>query len=374
MFVVAAASATLLLYARQPLLIAYFIAGIVLGPHALSVLSDVNALTEIAHIGVVSLLFLIGLEMQPRALVKTIRQSLGVFFVGALTIFVLAFSAAYLLGFSLTDAIIIAVAAQFSSTIIGIKLLPTTILHHRHLGDLMVGILLLQDILAIIVIVVLDNQTTSALELVGVVLGAPLLIIFAFSGVRYVIRPLIVRFEQFQEYLFLLALGWMMGLALIGEMLRLSAEIGAFIAGVSLATLPVTRVIAVSMHPIRDFFLVIFFATLGAKLPLDNLSGSAYAAIVFMTIAVVAKPLIYRVLLQGQSESKALAWDIGIRLGVLSEFSLIIVFLATDRGLLSDRAAISLQLATIASMVVNTYCVTNFLPSPLAQKSHLKRN
>jgi len=374
MFVVAAASATLLLYARQPLLIAYFIAGIILGPHTLEVLGDVNALTEIAHIGVVSLLFLIGLEMQPKSLVKTLRQSAGVFLLGALGIFLLTISAALMMDFSLLDAILIGVAAQFSSTIIGIKLLPTTILHHRHLGDLMVGILLLQDVLAIIVIVVLDNQTTSSLELVAVILAAPLLILFAFGGVRYVIKPLIVRFEHYQEYLFLLALGWMMGLALIAESVRLSAEIGAFVAGVSLATLPVTRVIAVSMHPIRDFFLVIFFATLGARLPLDNLSGSLYAAIVFTTIAVIAKPLIYRVLLQGQSESKALAWDIGIRLGVLSEFSLIVVFLATDRGLLSERAAISLQLATIASMVVNTYCVTNFLPSPLAQKKHLKRN
>lgn len=374
LFVIAAIIATLLLFARQPLLVAYFAAGVCLGPQGFNVFSDVDRLTQIAHIGIVSLLFLIGLEMQPKALLKTLKESVGVFLLATLALLSLFFATALALGFNTTDAIVIAVAAQFSSTIIGIKLLPTTVLHHRHLGDLMVGILLLQDLLAIVTIIILDNTSTSAFEMIGVLSAAPALILLAFVGVKYVIAPLMARFERYHEYIFLLSLGWMMGLALLGSYFKLSAEIGAFVAGVSLATLPITRAIAVSMHPIRDFFLVIFFATIGANIELTSLKENILGALVIVAVCMAAKPVIYKLLLQRHSESNALAWDIGIRLGVLSEFSLIVVFLASTSGYLTGPAAQTLQLATIITMILNTYWVTNYLPSPLAAKQHLKRD
>ncbi len=374
LFFIASVIATLLLYARQPLLVAYFAAGVVLGPYGLDVFSDVDRLSQIAHIGIVSLLFLIGLEMQPKALLKTLSESLGVFFVATAVLLGLFFGLAIILGFNVVDSLIIAIAAQFSSTIIGIKLLPTTVLHHRHLGDLMVGILLLQDILAIFVIIILDNNGIGSLQMLAVLGAAPLLVLFAFAGVQYVIAPLLVRFERYHEYIFLLSLGWMMGLALLGSYFKLSAEIGAFIAGVSLATLPITRAIAVSMHPIRDFFLVIFFATIGANIDLNQITEHLFNAVLIAMLCMASKPVIYRLVLTKHSESNNLSWDIGIRLGVLSEFSLIVVFLATQGNYLSESAAQALQLATIITMILNTYWVTNFLPNPLAIKKHLKRD
>src|SRR5690606_7984063 len=154
----------------------------------------------------------------------------------------------------------IGAAMMFSSTIIGIKLLPTTILHHRHIGDLMIGLLLLQDLLAIMVLVLLgaaggDAKEDARLwEIALPFLALPLLGAGAWLAVRYVLLPLITRFDRFHEYIFLVALGWCLGVAEVAELAGLSAEIGAFLAGITIATSPISQYIAVNLKPLRDFF------------------------------------------------------------------------------------------------------------------------
>ena len=153
---------------------------------------------------------------------------------------------------------------MFSSTIIGIKLLPTTVLHHRHIGELMIGLLLLQDLLAIIVLMVLLSGSSASTGEMGInlalsLLSLPLLVGAALVVVRYVLLPLITRFDRFHEYIFLLAIGWCLGLAEGAKLLGLSEEIGAFIAGITIATSPISQYIAVNLKPLRDFFLILFF-------------------------------------------------------------------------------------------------------------------
>ena len=163
---------------------------------------------------------------------------------------------------------------MFSSTIIGIKLLPTTVLHHRHIGELMIGMLLLQDLLAILVLVVLFSAAGegdgmgSALALST--LGLPLLAGSALVIVRFVLLPLITRFDRFHEYIFLLALGWCLGMAEAAKALGLSEEIGAFIAGITIATSPISQYIAVNLKPLRDFFLILFFFSVVCAIRPDN--------------------------------------------------------------------------------------------------------
>ena len=166
---------------------------------------------------------------------------------------------------------------MFSSTIIGIKLLPTTVLHHRHIGELMIGLLLLQDLLAIIVLMVLLSGSTASTGEMGINLGLSLLSLPLLAGgallfVRYVLLPLIMRFDRFHEYIFLLALGWCLGLAEGAKLLGLSEEIGAFIAGITIATSPISQYIAVNLKPLRDFFLILFFFSVGARFDLALLN------------------------------------------------------------------------------------------------------
>ena len=153
-------------------------------------------------------------------------------------------------------------------TIIGIKLLPTTVLHHRHTGELVISLLLLQDLIAILVLLVLTGdiiESEGATKLLRALISLPLIALFAFVFVRYILLKLLTRFESFHEYIFLIAIAWCLGLAELAELASLSLEIGAFIAGVSLATSPIAYYIAENLKPLRDFFLVLFFFSLNVK-------------------------------------------------------------------------------------------------------------
>ncbi|MCO4838110.1 MAG: cation:proton antiporter, partial [Oceanospirillaceae bacterium] len=156
-FTGAAILATLSLYFRQPLLLAYIVLGALLGPFGLAWVVDTNLLADVAHVGIIFLLFLIGLDMQPSHLLQMIKKGSMVAFISSLAFALLGFMVGYAFGFSTIDSLIIGASTMFSSTIVGIKLLPTTVLHHKQTGELVVGLLLLQDLLAIILLTLLTT-------------------------------------------------------------------------------------------------------------------------------------------------------------------------------------------------------------------------
>jgi Kef-type K+ transport system membrane component KefB len=376
-FTGAAVLASIALYTRQPLIIAYIVLGAALGPHGLHLVTDVKLLAEIAHVGIIFLLFLLGLDMQPQALWATLRKSTLVAFVSSVLFLLTGYVVAILFGFNNFDALVIGAAMMFSSTIIGIKLLPTTVLHHRHTGELMVGLLLLQDLLAILVLMWLlsasDGSAESGHSLWQIALSLPLLLGGALAAVRFVILPLITRFDRFHEYIFLLAIGWCLGLAEAAAALGLSGEIGAFIAGITIATSPISQYIAVNLKPLRDFFLVLFFFSVGARFDLSLLGVVILPALVLSALVLGLKPVVYRFLL-GVSEQRSLAWDLGFRLGQVSEFSLLIAYVAAGGALISNQASLLIQATTIITFVVSSYIVVLNYPTPIAISDHLRRD
>jgi Kef-type K+ transport system membrane component KefB len=268
---------------------------------------------------------------------------------------------------------------MFSSTIIGIKLLPTTVLHHRHIGELMVGLLLLQDLLAIMVLMILFSASSGSFENIGrelavSLLSLPLLVAGALLVVRYVLLPLITRFDRFHEYIFLLALGWCLGLAEGAKMLGLSEEIGAFIAGVSIATSPIAQYIAVNLKPLRDFFLILFFFSVGARFDLALLDQVLVPALVLAALVLSLKPVVYRFLLKGVSEHRGLAWNLGFRLGQSSEFSLLIAYVAAANAVISEQVSLLIQATTIITLLVSSYIVVLNYPTPIAISDRLRRD
>ncbi|MEP5763118.1 MAG: cation:proton antiporter [Halieaceae bacterium] len=377
-FTGAAVLASVALYTRQPLIIAYIVLGAAMGPYGLSMVSDVKLLSDISHVGIIFLLFLLGLDMQPQALWSTLRKSTVVAVISSALFLLLGFSVASLFGFSRFDALVIGAAMMFSSTIIGIKLLPTTVLHHRHIGDLMIGLLLLQDLLAIIVLMLLlsasDPSGTETPGILQILLSLPLLLGAALLVVRFILLPLITRFDHFHEYIFLLALGWCLGLAEAAGALGLSAEIGAFIAGITIATSPISQYIAVNLKPLRDFFLVLFFFSVGARFNLGLLMEVAVPAVVLASLVLTLKPVSYRFLLKGVSEKRILAWDLGFRLGQASEFSLLIAYVAASGALISSQASLLIQATTILTFVVSSYIVVLNYPTPIAITDRLRRD
>lgn len=365
---------TVALFLRVPLMVAYILVGILLGPFGLAYISDASLLVDIAEIGILFLLFLLGLDMQPNKLLHTLRNTFLVTLISSLIFMLLGLATGLLFSFPLQDSLVIGFAMIFSSTIIGIKLLPTTVLHQRHMGELMVGILLLQDFIAIFLLVYLDQGNLEGAAAIRALVAFPALLLLAWGVTRFIIIPLIARFDQFREYLFLLAIGWCLGLAETAELMGLTAEVGAFIGGVSLATSPIAMYLSDKLKPLRDFFLILFFFSLGAQFNIALVDQFILPAVVLAALALSVKPVVFRTLLLRFSERRALAWDAGLRLGQISEFSLLIAFVALQAGSISEKAAMTIQGAAILTFLFSSYFVVMLCHTPIAVNPRLRRD
>ena len=369
--------ATIALFTRQPLIVAYIVIGILLGPSGTSLISDPSLINSIAKFGIIFLLFLLGLDMQPSKLISMLRKAALVAVSSSLLFALFGFFISLQFEFSIIESLIIGTAMMFSSTIIGIKLIPTTILHHRHTGELVVSLLLIQDLIAIVILLVIGGGLIGNEDYRNVIqamLALPALILFSFGFVKFILLKLLRRFGAFHEYIFLLAIGWCLGLAQIAHLAGLSLEIGAFIAGVSIATSPIALYIANNLKPLRDFFLVLFFFSLGASFNLQMLPDIILPIFILSLLVLVGKPFIFRILLQRVGESLPLSWEIGFRLGQISEFSLLIAFVASQEALIGQQASHVIQATAIITFLLSSYLVVFRYPTPIAISDTLRRD
>jgi Kef-type K+ transport system membrane component KefB len=373
----AAIIATLALYVRLALLVAYILLGVIIGPFATGLVTDTDLIGQMAHVGIIFLLFLMGLELNPRDLLLMLRKTLLVTLGSTLAFFSLGYLVAILFGLGQWEAMLIGAATTFSSTIIGLKLLPTTVLHHQRSGEIIISILLLQDFIAIFLLLVIQGggqQENPVVEVLKLAVALPLLVMAAAFIVQHVLLKLLMKFDTFKEYIFLLSIGWCLGLAEAAAAVGLSQEIGAFIAGISLAASPISLYMAESLKPLRDFFLILFFVALGAGFDLSMLPEVLLPALLLAGVMLAAKPLVFSFLLQKTGESKKRSSEIGARLGQMSEFSLLVVVLALEHQAISERGAYLVQLATLLTFFASTYLVVLRYPTPIALSEHLRKD
>jgi Kef-type K+ transport system membrane component KefB len=376
-FTGAAVLATLALFARQSLLVAYIALGALLGPWGLGLVEDAAVVSDVSNIGIMFLLFLLGLDLHPQDLIHSLRRTTLVTLFSSLVFAAAGIGIGLATGFTPLEALVLGGAMTFSSTIIGLKLLPTTVLHHQRLGEIMISVLLLQDLIAIALLLLLKGAAGSGdlwSDMALFVLALPILVLSAWACARYALLPLMQRFDTIREYVFLLAIGWCLGLAELSAVLGLSREIGAFIAGIALASSPIAIYIAESLRPLRDFFLVLFFFTLGARFNLGMLGEVLLPAALAAGASLVLKPWVFQRLLERTGEAPGRSREVGYRLGQLSEFSLLIAALALQAGAIGERASLTLQLATVLSFLVSAYLVVMRFPTPIAVSDALRRD
>ena len=376
-FTGAALMAALALYARQSLLVAYIVLGWLAGPWGLGLVRDAELVEGIGHVGIIFLLYLLGLNLHPQKLLRLLREALTVTAASSLVFAVAGYALARGFGYRGTECVLIGAATMFSSTILGLKLLPATALHHRHTGEVIISILLLQDILAILILLMLETLGPEAPGVAGALrhLGAlPLLVLVAFLLERVILVRLIRRFDAIGEYVFLTAIGWCLGVSQLAAWLGLSYETGAFVAGVALASSPVATHIAESLRPLRDFFLIMFFFSMGAGFAVDSLPAVALPALVLAAAVLVLKPLVFRWLLVRAKETPALAAEVGARLGQGSEFSLLIAALALHREVIGEGAAYLIQAFTLLTFIASSYLIMWRYPTPIAVNARLRRD
>jgi len=376
-FVGAALFATLALLARQSLIIGYIVLGIVLGQWGLAWVTDTKLIQDISNIGIIFLLFLLGLNLSPKKLLVLLKQTTIVTILTSGVFAAVGWAFAVLAGFNTLNAIIVGVSCMFSSTIIGLKLLPTTVLHHKHTGEVIVSVLLLQDLIAIVVLLAfqaMSSEQSTLMELAKLVVLLPVLIGVAWGLKNVVLIRLFKKFDRIQEYVFLLALAWCLGIAQLAHSIGFSYETGAFIAGITIATSPIAMFIAESLKPLRDFFLVLFFFTLGAGLNISALDQIWLPAILLGLAMLLVKPVVFRFALNHVSETNRLGWETGFRLGQMSEFSLLIVFVAAQSALIDLSTVYFVQLATLVTFIGSSYSIVLRYPTPVAVSDRLRRD
>ncbi len=376
-FAGAAVFSTAVLYTKQSLLVAYIMLGAVLGPWGLKWVSDLEAVTSVGEVGIIFLLFLLGLHLQPQNLIHMLRKVTWVATASSILFALLAYLIGRWFGLNVTESLVLGAAMMFSSTIIGLKLLPTTILHHQHTGEIMISVLLMQDLIAIVVLILINGSQDGGfswhdLLMVGVAL--PALMLFAYVFEKYVLIKLIAKFDRTQEYVFLLSIAWCLGLSVLAGKLGLSQDIGAFVAGVALAASPISLFIAESLKPLRDFFLVLFFFSVGATFNFSYLAQVIIPAVILAILILVIKPLCFYLLLNKSGEKKSVSKEVGVRLGQGSEFSLLVASIAYGTQVISDVAANLIQATTILTFIVSSYVVVLKYPTPMSLSDKMRKD
>lgn len=362
---------------KQPIIIAYIACGILIGPWGIGWIKNAEFIEAIARLGITLLLFLAGLCLHPQKLIRLFKTTTIVTLVHCLVSFFIAFSLARVLFFGILDSLYIGLALMFSSTILAVKLMPTTKLHHQKMGAVCIGVLIIQDLLAVLVLASIrclgsPQGVIVSLSLLIIKLAAFIAILVLFE--QFVLRKLMLRVERLHELLFVFGLAWCFGIATISNKMGLFYETGAFFAGVVLARHPISFFISERLKPLRDFFLVLFFFTLGTKFNLFIIKDIFLQALLVALIFIVIKPWLFQKLFVLTGEEPSFAKEAGMRLGQLSEFSLLIVLLASGLGHISSEASQFTQLTTVLTFIASSYIVVFRYPTPIGTSEELIRD
>ena len=365
--VIIAISALLTIVARfikQPPIIAYLVAGVIVGPLVLNLIGSqtANAATiqTFARIGVAFLLFIVGLSLDFRVLKEIGKVSI----IAGLGEIILVGGAGYLLamwmGFTLIGSVYIAVALAFSSTVVVVKILSDKKELETLHGRIALGILIVQDIVASLALMILPmtqnlGESTRVLFLKELGLAA-LVIILVFIVAAFIFKKALDYLAKSQEALFLFGIAWALTLAVIFNRLGFSMEIGALIAGMSLASGRYSVDLSGKMKPLRDFFVVLFFVFFGSQL--SSVSGSlVFAAIVFSLFVIIMKPLLTMLILRILGYTKKINLLASLSLAQISEFSLIIVMLGFTLGQFGQEIINLTVLVALITIAFSTYFI-----------------
>lgn len=357
----AAALSLVFRFLKQPPILAYILTGIIIGPLALLTTGNQEAIRSMAEIGITLLLFTLGLELKISDLKSVGKISLiaGIMQIGIT--FLLAFPISLVLGLSAIASVYVSLALTFSSTIIIVKVLSDKKDLASLYGKISVGILLIQDFFAIIALIFLSGFSSGAsVSPYDVfILGLKSLVIFGWAYVlgRYVLPGVVEKIARNSELLFLFSLAWVFGLSafIASPIIGFSIEIGGFLAGVALANTNENYQIAAKVRSLRDFFIIIFFVTLGTQMAFLASRSILIPVIVLLALVIILKPIIILAILFFLGHRKRVSFLSAISFAQVSEFSLIIIFAGQRFGKVPPDISAVITIVAAISFVVSTY-------------------
>lgn len=347
---------------KQPLVVGYIISGIVAGPYFLNLLKAEDELELFAKVGIVFLLFIVGLYLSPKVIQEvgkvSLLMGLGQVFFTSLIGFLISLA----LGIDKLAALYVAIALTFSSTIIILKLITDKKDMQKLYAKIAVGLLLVQDVLAAIIMIFITMSSTGGEQGLLVTLAytltkAGLILLFLFLTSKFILPKLVGYTAQSAELLFLAALAWGMGLASLFAYLGFSIEIGALIAGVTLSVTPYSIEIASRLKPLRDFFIIIFFILLGSQLQVDNLANLIIPTLVLSIFVLIGNPIIVIILMNYLRFNRKTSYMAGMTVAQISEFSLILGALGLRVGHLNADILSLITMVGLITIAGSTYMI-----------------
>jgi len=363
LLLMAASAGAVSLWLRQPVLIAYIVIGIVAGPAVLGVVTAHDQIDLLAQVGVAVLLFVVGLKLDlqhirhigPVALATGLGQLAFTIVIGFLLILAM--------GKGWMEALYVAVALTFSSTVIIVKLLSDKREIDSLHGRIAVGFLIVQDLAVVLAMMVMsalrsDGGEGSLLTLMGSLsLRIGIAACSMYVLMRYVLPRIVERMAQSQELLLIFAIAWGTGLAALGEWAGFSKEAGAFLAGFSLASTHYRDAINARLTGIRDFLLLFFFIDLGAKLDFSTLGGEVWPAIGLSLFVLIGNPLIVLAIMGYMGYRKRTGFLCGLTVAQISEFSIIFVAMGISLGHVGTGALGLTTLVGLITIALSTYMI-----------------
>ena len=347
---------------KQPLILAYLITGLIIGALGFFDIAEREALEFFSNLGVMFLLFLVGLEMDYDSIKKVGKTSL------AIGLGQVAFTATggflianFVFGFELIHAAYIAIALTFSSTVIIVKLLSDkgnlTSLH----GRAAIGLLLVQDMVVILILISLNALEAGGDVGIGPVMqiiagGVALFMVMMALG-RTVFPYIFRKVAHSQELLFLVSLAWLLFFAVIVKATGFSIEIAGFLGGVALANSAQKYHIASKIRPLRDFFILVFFAILGSMMAVSNLGGMILPIIAFSMFVLIGNPIIVMFIMKLLGYKKRTNFLTGVTVAQISEFSMIFATLGLTLGHISDQVFALIAAVGVVTITLSTYLI-----------------
>ena len=346
---------------RQPMLIGYILTGLIVGPSVLGVIKSPETIEVLGTFGVALLLFIVGLGLNPKVIKEVGKVSLFagigqiVFTTG------IGFVLVHALGYNTVTSIYVGLALAFSSTIIILKLLSDKKDQHKLYGKIAIGLLLIQDLTASIALVAASAGASGSFsinELGWLVLKGTLLV----CGTVLFTQLIVKRFNNFlsrsQELLFLFALAWGFGIATVFYKTGFSVEIGALLAGVCLAGMPYSQEVSSRLRPLRDFFVIVFFIALGARVDIGSISTIIWQVLALSFFVLIVKPIIVMLIMGTLGYTKKTSYKAGIVMSQISEFSLILLLVGLANHQLSEEAVTMVTVLGILTIALSSYFIT----------------
>ncbi|MFC0261080.1 cation:proton antiporter [Fontibacter flavus] len=352
---------------KQPLIVMFIFLGVLVGPSFLDIVQSKEQIHLLADIGIAILLFIVGLKLDLR-LIKSIGKialmtGIGQVIFTSLFGYVIGIA----LGFSSMESFYIAVALTFSSTIIIVKLLSDKKEIDSLHGQIAVGFLIVQDLVVILVMIILSTLNRAGDSLIGVEIGLTLIytmifVGFTFLAMRYFVPGITLFLARSIELLTLFGIAWAVAMAAISELIGFSAEVGAFLAGVTLASSPYKDVISSRLVSLRDFLLLFFFVNLGSNLNLSLIGEQIPSSIIFSLFVLIGNPLIVLVIMGIMGYRKRTSFLAGLTVAQISEFSLIFAGLGLAVGHINEEVLGLITLVGLITIALSTYMILYSYP------------